>query len=195
MMPASPPKLDDLSLPSPLDSSQLQRIATELDLVTIAIAALTRIERVEMRQVAADLQVASLLSDWLDRWSSARFAASTQLDLDRLKALVLIVNRLAQTHQAVIRQNIDYWHQTVQSAQLPIQVPALADYLNNFLTIYQAQIGSREASQIGHNSPHFANDALSAAALTILVELLFYGGATGHLRLWAALLQRVQSID
>lgn len=185
MMPASNPKLDDLLLPSPLDSSQLNQIATELDLVAIAISALTRIERVEMRQVAQALQVESLLSNWIDKWSSAGFASSKQLDLDRLRALILTIVRLAQTHQAVIRQNVNYWHQTVQSEQLPLQAPALADYLNNFLTLYQAQMGSEASRSI---------EALSTAALTLLVELLFYSGATGHLRLWAALLQRAQSI-
>ena len=185
MMPASNPKLDDLSLPSSLDSSQLNQIATELDLVAIAISALTRIERVEMRQVAQDLQVESLLSDWIDKWSSERFAPAKQLDLDRLRALILTIVRLAHTHQAVIRQNVNYWHQTVQSEQLPLQAPALADYLNNFLTLYQAQMGSEANRSI---------EALSTAALTLLVELLFYSGATGHLRLWAALLQRAQSI-
>ena len=184
MMPASNPKLDDLLLPSPLDSSQLNQIATELDLVAIAISALTRIERVEIRQVAQDVQVESLLSNWIDKWSSVRFASAKQLDLDRLKALVLTIVRLAQTHQAVIRQNVNYWHQTVQSEQLPLQAPALADYLNNFLTLYQAQMGSEASRSI---------EALSTAALTLLVELLFYSGATGHLRLWAALLQRAQS--
>lgn len=184
-MPASNPKLDDLSLPSPLDSSQLARIATELDLVAIALSALTRVERVEMRRVAQDLQVESLLSDWIDNWSSTRFASSKQLDLDRLKALTLTIVRLAHTHQPVIRQNVDYWHQTVQSHQLPLQVPALADYLNNFLTIYQAQMGHEANRSI---------ETLSTAALTLLVELLFYSGGTGHLRLWAALLHRVQSI-
>ncbi len=185
MMPASHPKLDDLSLASKLDSSQLNQIATELDAVAVAISALTRIERVEIRQVAQDLQVESLLSDWIDKWSPGRFASSKQLDLDRLRALILIINHLAQTHQAIVRQNINYWHQTVQSEQLPLQAPALADYLNNFLTIYQAQMGN-EASQ--------SIEELSAAALTLLVELLFYGGATGHVRLWRGLLQRAESI-
>lgn len=180
MMPASNPKLDDLLLKS-LDSSQLNQIATELDLVAIAIAALTRIERMEMRQVAQDLQVESIVSEWIDEWSSARFRSSKQLDLDQIRAVVLMLSRLAQTHHTLVRQTIDYWQQTVQSDLLPLQSPPIADYLSNFITIYQVQLG-REASQ--------SMEVLSAAALTLLVELLFYGGATGHQRLWGALLQR-----
>ena len=179
-MPASNPKLDDL-LPKSLDSSQLNQIATELDLVAIAIAALTRIERMEMRQVAQDLQVESIVSEWIDEWSSARFRASRQLDLDQIRAVVLMLSRLAQTHHTLVRQTIDYWQQTVHSDLLPLQSPPVADYLSNFITIYQVQVG-REASQ--------PMEVLSTAALTLLVEILFYGGATGHQRLWGALLQR-----
>ena len=183
MMPASNPKLDDLSLTSKLDSSQLHKIATELDLVAIALAALTRIEQVEMRQVAADLQVESIVSGWVDKWSPDRFSSSGQLDLQQLRALVSIVHRLAIAHQALVRRNITYWQQTVQADRLPLQSPLLADYLNNFMTIYQAHLGSEA----------WSFEAISAAALTLLLELLFYGGATGHQRLWVALLQRSQS--
>lgn len=181
MMPASNPELDDLSL-TPLDSSQLYKIAIELDVVVIAIAALTRIEQVEMRQVAADLQVESIVSGWIDKWSPDRFTSSGQLDLQQLRALVLVLHRLAIAHQVLIRQNITYWQQTVQADRIPLQSPLLADYLNNFITIYQAHLGSEVSCE-----------ALSEAALTLLLELLFYGGATGHQRLWVALLQRSQS--
>jgi hypothetical protein len=81
-----------------------------------------------------------------------------------------------------VRRNITYWQQTVQADLLPLQSPLLADYLNNFITIYQAHFGSEVSFE-----------ALSEAALTLLLELLFYGGATGHQRLWVALLQRAQS--
>ena len=181
-MPASNPKLDDLSLTSKLDSAQLHKLAIKLDLVAIALAALTRIEQVEMRQVAADLQVESIVSGWIDKWSPDRFISSGQLDLQQLRALVSIVHRLAIAHQALVRRNITYWQQTVQADLLPLQSPLLADYLNNFITIYQAHFGSEVSFE-----------ALSEAALTLLLELLFYGGATGHQRLWVALLQRAQS--
>ena len=72
MMPASNPKLDDLLLKSKLDSSQLNQMTTELELVMIALAALTQIDRVEMWQIAEYLQLESIVGDWLNEWPMDR---------------------------------------------------------------------------------------------------------------------------
>jgi Protein of unknown function (DUF3038) len=168
MMPASTPKLDDLLLKSKLDSSQLNQIATELDLVMIALAALIQIDRVEMKQIAQELQLESIVLDWLDRWPMDRSTSIEQFNLEQLRAIVLIANRLAQTHQTLIRQ-------------LPLQSPSLAKYIGNFITIYQ--------TRFGRNTSH-SFEALSEAALNLLVELLFYGSPKGHQRLWGAVLKR-----
>jgi hypothetical protein len=181
MMPASTPKLDDLLLKSKLDSSQLNQIATELDLVMIALAALIQIDRVEMKQIAQELQLESIVLDWLDRWPMDRSTSIEQLNPEQLRAIVLIANSLAQTHQTLIRQTIDYWQQTIKSAQLPLQSPSLAKYISNFITIYQ--------TRLGRNTSH-SFEALSEAALNLLVELLFYGSPKGHQRLWGAVLKR-----
>jgi Protein of unknown function (DUF3038) len=181
MMPASTPKLDDLSLKSKLDSSQLNQITTELDLVMIALAALVKIDRAEMTQIAQDLQLESSLVDWLNEWPIDRATAIEQLDLQQLRAIVLIANHLAQAHQTLVRQTIDDWQQTIQSAQLPLQSPSLATYIGNFITIYQTRFGRKTTHSF---------EALSAAALNLLIELLFYGSPKGHQRLWGAVLQR-----
>jgi hypothetical protein len=180
MMPAS----DDLSLNSKLDSTQLNQITTQLDLVMIALAALTQIGVAEMRQAAQDLKLESIAADWMDRWQSRQSSHSQQLDLEVLRALVLIANHLAQQHQTLVRRNITYWEQTIQYGQLPLQSPSLADYINNFIKIYQDRIG---------NTADLSLEVLSEAALKLLIELLFYGSANGHQRLWGALLQRAHS--
>ena len=180
-MPASTPKLDDLLLTSKLDSSQLERISAELDVIPIAIAALAPLDRVQMQQIARDLQLESLVSDWIDTWSVDRPSASEQLNIQQIRALVLIVNQLARVHQDLIRNNLAYWQQTINYDQLPLQSPALADYLGNFITIYQARVG-RDANE--------SFEAISVIALNLLVGLLFYSGPNGHQRLWTALLKR-----
>jgi Protein of unknown function (DUF3038) len=181
MMPASTPKLDDLLVKSKLDSSQLSNITTELNLVAIAIVALTHSDRVKLQQTAEDLHLESIVSDWLNEWSSGQSTSNKHLDIQQLRALVLIINHLAREYQSLIRQNISYWQQTVRSNLLPLQSPSLADYIGNFITIYQTRLG-RETNQ--------SFESLSEAALNLLIGLLFYSSPTGHQRLWSALLQR-----
>jgi hypothetical protein len=181
MMPASTPKLDDLVLTSKLNSPQLEQITVELERIIIAIAALTQIDRVNLRQIAGDLQLEAIVSDWINQWSVDRPSSHQQLNVQQIRALILIVNHLARVNQAALRRNINYWQQTVQSDRLPIQSPALADYIGNFIRIYQARLGQ---------NTNESAEALSIIALNLLIELLFYGSPNGHQRLWVALLQR-----
>ncbi len=184
-MPASTPKLDDLLLTSKLDSSQLERITAELDAITIALAALVPLDRLQMQQIAQDLQLEPLVSDWIAQWSVDRQRGhSPELNIPQIRALVVIVNYLAQMHQDLIRRNLNYWQQTVQSDQLPLQSPVLADYIGNFITMYQARLG-RDTNE--------SFEALTVTALNLLVGLLFYGSPNGHQRLWVALLKRSHS--
>lgn len=179
-MPASTPKLDDLLLDSQLDSLQLKQISTELNQIATAMAALTQIDRLELAKVAGDLQIEAIVSDWVDDWSLDRLPKFDRFSVQQLRALVTIVNQIAIQHQATIRQHVSYWHQTILSDRLPIQSPPLADYINNFITIYQARFGKDTQS--------FEN--LSTMALNLLLGLLFYSSPNGHQRLWAALLHR-----
>ena len=181
-MPASTPKLDDLFLTSKLDSSQLARITAELDVLFIAIAALTPLDRLQMQQVAHKLQLELLASEWINAWSVEQQRVDLQLNIQQIRALVLIVNELARSHQDSIRRNLTYWQQTIDYDQLPLQSPALADYLGNFITIYQARANDRDAPE--------SFELLSVTALNLLVGLLFYSSPNGHQRLWAALLKR-----
>jgi Protein of unknown function (DUF3038) len=181
MMPASTPKLDDLLLTVKLDSSQLERITAELDAIIIALAALTPLDRLQLQQIAQELQLEPLISDWIDEWSVDRRSTHRQLNTPQIRALVVIVNHLAQVHQEPIRRNLQQWEQTVQYDRLPLQSPVLADYIGNFITIYQARCGQDLNESF---------ETLSVTALNLLVGLLFYSSPSGHQRLWAALIKR-----
>jgi hypothetical protein len=184
IMPASTPKLGDLALQSQLIPSQLQKIITELDLVTIAIVALTPVDRVRIEQIAKDLQLELSSLDWLTEWFGSNVGSWRQLAPEQLRQLVLIVSQLARDRQTLIRQNISNWQQTVRYNQLPLQSPSLADYIGNFITIYQDRLGK-------HADMSF--ELLSEVALNLSIDLLFYSSPNGHQRLWGALLERSRS--
>ena len=186
MMPASHPKLDELLLSARLAPSQLNEIAGELDLVAIALVALTQLDRVALRQVARDLELETIVSGWLDNWPLNRDTYRSQVDVQLLRALVIILHHLAQEHQALLRRNISYWQKTTQYHQLPLQSPSLADYIGNFITMYQTRFGA-------DNRESF--EALTETALNLLIDLLFYSSPNGHQRLWSALLQRAKRSD
>jgi Protein of unknown function (DUF3038) len=189
MMPASTAKWEDLSIELPIDSDQLQKMNLELELVLIAITALAQIDRLEIGQIAKDIDVQAILADWLQAWPQAKFTLARQLDLPRLRLLVSIVNRLAHKYQMVVRQTMADWQQIIQVDRLPLESPALAAYIDNFIIIYQVRLGDQTRdSEATHSF-----ESLSQAALNLLIELLFYGSSNGHQRLWQALLHRSQT--
>jgi Protein of unknown function (DUF3038) len=181
MMPASIAKWDDLSIEVPLDSAQLHTINLELELVTIAMVALAQIDRLEIGQVAQDLQVESLVANWIEEWPQHQFTDLNQLNLEQIRSLVLVVDQLAHKYQSVVRQTITDWQNLTQANRLPLESPPLAEYIGNFIKIYQTRLSGQYTHSI---------EALSQAALNLLLELLFYGGTQGHQRLWQALLNR-----
>jgi hypothetical protein len=184
MMPASTAKWDDLSINSQLSPSQLNKIAADVDSIAIALAALAQIGEPELRQTAQDLQVESLVLNWLNSWSSRQPPLPQQPNLDQIRALVLTISHLAQKYQASIRQNINnYWEQTIEYDRPPLQSPALAEYISNFIQIYRERLGDVPDLSIG---------VLSETALALPIELLFYSSANGHQRLWNSLLKRSQ---
>jgi Protein of unknown function (DUF3038) len=181
MMPASIAKWDDLSIEVPLDSSQLHTINLELELVTIAMVALAQIDRLEIGQVAQDLQVESLVADWIEEWPHHQFTDRHQLNLEQIRSLVLVIDQLAHKYQSLVRQTITDWQHLTQANRLPLESPPLAEYIGNFIKIYQTRLSGQYTHSL---------EALSQAALNLLLELLFYGGTKGHQRLWQALLKR-----
>jgi hypothetical protein len=186
MMPASTAQWDDLSIESQLDSSRLPKIIIELELVTIAVVALAQIDRLEIWQTAQELQVESMAIEWLHEWPDLQSPPTKPIDFPQIQARIAIVSHLAHKYQTVVRQNMNYWQQIVQVDRLPLESPALADYMGNFIKIYQTRLGAETMPSL---------EALSQAALNLLIELLFYGNTSGNHRLWGTLLQRSHSTD
>jgi hypothetical protein len=188
-MPASTAKWDDLVLNTELDRPQLERMAENLETIAIALVALTQIGKAEIDDAVRDLHLEAsglppapnLGSQWIESWLVPTTKSRQQLDVKELRVLVLVISRLAQEYQALIRRNISYWEQTIEYRQLPLQSPSLADYISNFIKIYQ---------QRSSKSTDLSIDSLSDAALGLTIELLFYSSPAGHKRLWLALLQR-----
>ncbi len=177
-MSASTVKWEDLTLNANLNPSQLEQIASQLDLVTISLLALTQISSEGMMQAAKDLKLDSIVTEWVNGWPSER---CKQLNIDQVKSLVLILSHLAEQQQTLMRRNITDWEQTIQYHRSVEESPSLADYISNFIKIYQ----DRTQNVLNLSSP-----VLSEAALKILVELLLYSSPNGHQRLWGALLHR-----
>jgi hypothetical protein len=184
MMPASTAQWDDLSIESQLDLSRLPKISIELELVTIAVVSLAQIDRLEIWQTAQALRVESMAIEWLHEWPNRQALSTLPLDLPQIQARIAIVSHLAHKYQTVVRQNIKYWQQIVQVDRLPLESPPLADYMGNFIKIYQTRLGTETMPSL---------EALSQAALNLLIELLFYGNTSGNQRLWGTLLQRSHS--
>ncbi len=180
-MPASTAKWDDLSLNSDLTASQLNTISTQLDAIAIALVALTQMDATAIRQTAQELQLESILVNWLNGWSSRQTNSKQHLNVEQLRAVVEIASHLARDYQVLVRENLNYWAQTIEHHQLPLQSPQLADYISNFITIYQNRTG---------NPLDLSFEAMSESALTLLIELLFYSSPNGHQRLWKALLHK-----
>jgi hypothetical protein len=180
-MPASTAKWDDLLLNANLNPAQIEGMADNLETISIALVALTQIGKIEIGQAARDFQLESIVAEWIDSWSLPPTKSLQRLDVKELRALVLVISHLAQEYQALIRRNISYWEQTIEYRQLPLQSPSLADYISNFIKIYQER---------SDKPTDLAFEVLSEAALGVLVELLFYSSPKGHKRLWNALLQR-----
>jgi Protein of unknown function (DUF3038) len=188
-MPASTAKWDDLVLNTELDRPQLERMAENLETIAIALVALTQIGTAEIDDAARDLHLEAsglppapnLVSEWIESWSSRLAKSRQQLDVKELRVLVLVISRLAEEYQTLIRRNISYWEQTIEYRQLPLQSPSLADYISNFIKIYQDR---------GSKPTDLSIEDLSDTALGLTIELLFYSSAAGHKRLWNALLQR-----
>lgn len=186
---ASPRKVLQFALAdhAPPDPTQLDNIKAQLDLVLLALEALTGIGSEAVIQAAADLDLQNLVGDRVSLWRLRQSnplrrgtGGRKKLDIEEARSLVMISCHLAQQHQQTIRQGIVLLEELTAAHRQPHQAPLLGDYLDRFTNIYQDRM---------------AEDTLTSAALTdlalkLLIDLLFYSNAQGPRRLWMALLDR-----
>jgi hypothetical protein len=182
-----PSALAELTLTRQPDPAQLDNIKAQLDLVLLALEALTQISSEAMLQAAADLNLTDLVADrvalWRLRQSSPlrRGQGRKRMDVEEARALVLIICHLAKQHQELIRRAVALLEQLTEQNREPYQAALLGDYLDNFSNAYEERM---EADQT--TTP----DQLSHLALKLLIDLLFYSAPSGSRRLWIALLDR-----
>ena len=185
----SSPVWDELNRAQP-DSTQLDNIKTQIDLVLLALESLAGIGSEAMLQAASALNLESKIPDRVTLWRLRQSnplrkgeGGRKKLDIEEARSLVLIACFLAKQHQELIRRAIDLLEQAAQNDSEPHRTAMLGDYLDAFNNTYQ------ERMEDDHN---VSTDKLTQLAFKLLVDLLFYSSPGGHRRLWLALLDRSQ---
>ena len=174
------------------DSSQLDNIKAQLDLVLLALEALAGIGSEAMLQAASELKLESLVADRVALWRLRQSSplrkgqgGRKKLDVEEARALVLISCHLAKQQSEKIRRAVALLEQMVEQQREPHQTALLGDYLDTFNNTYQERMDD------GENIPPAV---LTNLALKLLIDLLFYSAPNGSRRLWLALMDRSKDV-
>ena len=185
----SSPVWDELNRAQP-DSTQLDNIKTQIDLVLLALESLAGIGSEAMLQAASALNLESKIPDRVTLWRLRQSnplrkgeGGRKKLDIEEARSLVLIGCFLAKQHQELIRRAIDLLEQAAQNDSEPHKTAMLGDYLDAFNNTYQERM---------EDDRNISTENLTQLAFKLLVDLLFYSSPGGHRRLWLALLDRSQ---
>ncbi|MCA1903742.1 MAG: DUF3038 domain-containing protein [Cyanobacteria bacterium KgW148] len=153
-----------------------------LDLVLMALEALTGMGSEEMLSGAKSLNLQQILTDRIVLWRLRQSSplrrgkgGRKKLDIEEALALVKVSAYLASKHHQVIRQAVDRLEQCHSS---PHQEPILADYLDRFWQLYTDRMGDQPAPP-----------RVEKLALKLLVDLLFYSAKAGSKHLWLSLIE------
>jgi hypothetical protein len=189
-MPLSTPDWEDLPLSKVPDAQQLDNIKAHLDIILLALEALTDIGSEEMLQAAQALKLENIIADrvglWRLRQSNPLRKSSggrKKLDIEEARSLVLIICYLARQQHELIRRAVTLLEQITEQNKAPHQTALLGDYLDAFTNSYQERMEGGE---------QISAEKLSRLALKLSIDLLFYSSANGHRRLWLALLDRAR---
>ena len=174
-------------VPVPRNAQQLDNIKAHLDLILLALESLTGIGSDAMLKAAQELHLSGL-SDRVSLWRLRQAnplrkgqGGRKKLDVEEARALVLISCHLAAQHQRTVRNAVGLLEQLTQQNRKPHEAPLLGDYLDRFCNFYQERMRDEETKSIPD---------LTALALKLLIDLLFYSGDGGAKRLWLALMER-----
>lgn len=187
-----------------MELPQLYQIKAHLDLILLALEALTEISSETMLQAAGELKLQNILSDRLVLWrlrqanplrkgnsgkdtsSKGNSGKSTsgrkKLDVDEARAIALITSHIAAQEQNSIRQAVAELEKCTAKKTSPHQQKILGDYLDRFHCLYEERM-----------IPTSDQD-LQKLALKLLIDLLFYSSSTGSRRLWMSLLEQSLSL-
>lgn len=178
-----------MDLPLPIDNlsaAQLTSVKAQLDLVLMAIEALTDIGSDAVLLAAKELQLDTLLSDRVGLWRLRQSSplrkgqGRKKLDIEEARALVLVVCHLAAAHHERIRQAVARLEQLSATGEAPHRAAVLGDYLDNFNNMYCDRMADADIK----------TDILTQLSLRLLIDLLFYSAPGGQRQLWLALLDR-----
>jgi hypothetical protein len=184
--PTSAQNWEDLPLNALPDDQHLDNIKAHLDLILMALEALTEISSDGILQAVHALKLEEVIADrvalWRLRQSNPLRKSSggrKKMDVEEARSLVLIIGYLAQEHQELLRRAVGLLEQMIAQNQEPYQASLIGDYLDNFSQIYQDRL---------EESEKVTAEPLTQLAFKLLVDLLFYSSPNGHRRLWLALL-------
>lgn len=169
-----------------LSTLQLGSIKAQLDLVLMAIEALTEIGSDAVLAAAKELDLSQVLSDRVGLWRLRQSSplrkgqGRKKLDIEEARALVLVVCHLAKAHHGRVRQAVTRLEALSAAGEMPHRAAILGDYIDNFSNMY----GDRMAD------PNLKADALTQLSLRLLIDLLFYSAPGGERQLWLALIDR-----
>lgn len=169
-----------------LSTLQLSSIKAQLDLVLMAIEALTNIGSDAVLAAARELNLSQTLSDRVGLWRLRQSSplrkgqGRKKLDIEEARALVLVVCHLARAHHGRVRQAVTRLEALSAAGEPPHRAAILGDYIDNFSNMY----GDRMAD------PTLETDSLTQLCLRLLIDLLFYSAPGGERQLWLALIDR-----
>lgn len=193
--PSTSPLSGDLT--AEISPAQLKDIKAQLDLVLMAIEALTDIGSDAVLEAAKALGLETTLSDRVGLWRLRQSSplrkgqGRKKLDIEEARALVLVICRLAATHHDRIRQAVATLEQATQQGKPPHRAAILGDYLDSFSNLYSDRMTLTSTLPHPPTSPlPDSTPALTQLSFRLLIDLLFYSSPGGERQLWLALLDR-----
>ena len=159
-----------------------------LDFLLLALESLSDEGSEAMLAAASVLGLESTIGDRVTLWRLRNAnplrkssGGRKKVDVDEVRALVMVTCYLAREQNTCIRHVIERLEECFAREISPLKEPAIADYLDAFHSSYRERMvdGDRKSQR-----------DISELALSLLVELLYYGSQFGPMRLWNSLVTR-----
>ena len=159
-----------------------------LDFLLLALETLSDEGSEAMLAAASALGLESTIGDRVTLWRLRNAnplrkssGGRKKVDVDEVRALVLVTCYLARQQNDRIRHVIEKLEECFAREISPLKEPAIADYLDAFHTGYRERMVDGDSK---------SQRDISELALSLLVELLYYGSQFGPMRLWNSLVTR-----
>lgn len=180
------PQREDYIQPPVAQPVEFDRIGTKLDILLLALKALTGISSDHIVRVARKLNIAARVADEIavlvrERTEVKRGVSLNQnptLKLEVTQSKVLIICHLAKHNQALIRRAVALMEQIAAQNHKPKSITLLREYIYNFQQAYQ---------NYHFNQEKFSPDSPEEMASKLLIDLFFYSAPQGCNRLCSKL--------